>query len=462
MHPVNEEGPFEGLPLLSDQADRLAIQEWVEQRGLGVEVRMISRVFRLTGSLRSDALHSALTALVARHEALRVAFPERGKAGRQEIRPARPFVPDEEDLRDLPEAERLDEALRRAGAYLSRNPDLDGGLLFSAVVYRLGDEDHLLGVSVDHLVADGQSFEILANELWELYAAEAEGREAKLPDQPFTYSDFVRWEAEWLGRDPEPRQLIARFAELLDGIGTNAPVVLPEMRRETNDRYEVGTFDVSLPPETFQLLTEYCRSARTTPFIVLFSSYLCALHARNGRADLTALIPVTRRTQEHLLNLVCFLSTYVTVRVKLDTSVSFGQLTRQVRSAVMESQRLGQVPAPEVTSALAPHMLGRLLERPCTFFDVAPGGWTGGNRQAAGLAVEPAELPGQLQQIESLELFASADAESVDFSVVFPADVFDEEGVRELVDVFTSLVHRFLSSPDTPVEELLPSAARVD
>ncbi|WP_062650034.1 condensation domain-containing protein [Streptomyces maremycinicus] len=458
MRAVNEEGPFEGLPLLSDQVDRLTIQEWVEERGLGVEVRMIGRGFRLTGPLRTDALRSALTALVARHEALRVAVPQRGKAGRQEIRPARPFVPDEEDLRDLPGTERLDEALRRAGVYLGRNRDLDGGLLFSAVVYRLGDEDHLLGVAADHLVLDGQSFEILVNELWELYAAEVEGREAKLPEQPFTYSDFVRWEAEWLGRDPEPRQLIARFAELLDGIGTNAPVSLPKMRRETNDRYEVGTFDLSLPAETFQLLTEYCRSARTTPFIVLFSSYLCALHARNGRADLTALIPVTRRTQEHLLDLVCLLSTYATVRVQLDTSVSFRQLTRQVRSAVLETQRLGQVPAPEVTSALAPHMLGRLLESPCTFFDAAPGGWSGGSRRAAGLAVEPTEVPGRLQQIESLELFASVDDKSVDCSVLFPADVFGEEEVRELAHVFTSLVHRLLSSPDTAVAELLPSA----
>jgi hypothetical protein len=50
----------------------------------------------------------------------------------------------------------------------------------------------------------------------------------------------------------------------------------------------------------------------------------------------------------------------------------------------------------------------------------------------------------------------------VDFTVLFPADVFGEEGVRELVHVFTSLVHGFLSSPDTAVGELLPAVARVD
>jgi hypothetical protein len=455
MRTANEGSRPEGLPLLSDQIDRLAIQEWVERQGLGVEVRMFGRGFRLTGPLDTDALDSALTALVARHEALRAAFPGRGRTGRQEIREARTFTPERVDLTALPEDERADEALRLAGAFLSRNLDLDGGLLMSGVVYRLGEQDHLLGLAVDHLVVDGQSFEILVNELWELYAAVVEGREAKLPEQRFTYADFVRWEAEWLGRDPEPRQMIARFAELLDGIGTNAPVYLPGMLRETNDRYAVGTFDGSLTPETCALLTEYCRSARTTPFVVLFTAYLCALHARSGRSDLAALIPVTRRTEEHLLDLVAFLSTYATVRVRINPSLTFKELSRTVRSAVLETQRLGQVPAPEVTSSLAPNHLGRLLERPCTFFDVAPGGWSGGKREAGGLSVEPTEVPGDQHQIESLEVFASVDDSGVDFTVLFPADVFGEESVRELAHEFTSLVHRFLTAPDSAIGDVL-------
>ena len=450
----------ERLPLLSDQYDRLLVGDWIDRQGLGADVRMFGSGFRLTGPLHVDALRSVLTALVARHEALRVAFPDRGLSGYQIVCPPPEVELTEWDLRDLPDNERWEEAARIVGERLSKNVDLEAGLLLSAALVRLGDEDHLLGLAADHLVVDGEALELLVGELWSMYAAKVGGQAPNLPEQQSTYSDFVRWEADWLRRDPAARQAIALMAQRLDGLGVNPPVLLPGAKRETNQAYTVGSMSGSLPDDTVDVLSAHCQASRTTPFVTLLSAYLCALHVCGNPTDLGLNIPVTRRTEPHLFDLVCALSTHATTRVRLDLSLPFLELTRRVRASVLETFRLGQVPAPAVMATLAPHMLGRLFERPSGFFDVSPAWWSGSGRRVAALSVEPVNVRFQTNQIESLAMFASVIDRRVAFTVLYPADVFDDVSVGDLVRVFTSVVHRCLSEPRSPVGTLLPSLAR--
>src|SRR5207248_2912625 len=120
------------------------------------------------------------------------------------------------DLRDAPAAGRLAAALTRMGAELGDNVDLDGGLLLRAVLVRLDQEEYLLGLAADHLVVDGEAFEILARELWNGYTAALAGEPPAAPPA-FAYSEFVRWEANWLAQDPEPRRITAEVAQHLRG-----------------------------------------------------------------------------------------------------------------------------------------------------------------------------------------------------------------------------------------------------
>ncbi|HEX6969479.1 MAG TPA: condensation domain-containing protein [Micromonosporaceae bacterium] len=447
--------PAEKIPLLSEQADRLAFGAWTEEHGLGEYVRTFGGGFRLIGPLDVEALRSSLTTLVARHEALRVSFPDRGRSGCQIVQQPSGVDLAERDLRDVPEDRRLTEAVQAAGAYLSRNPELDEGQRLRTMLVRLGADDHILALAVDHLVADGGSFEILVDELWTLYSAAVRDERPKLPEQRFTYTDFARWEADWLRNDPEPRQAIARTAELLDGMGLSPLITIDGMKRDTNQDYTVGAVGGRFVDERFERLTDRCREARITPFVALLSAYLCALHSCGGPTDLGLMIPISRRNGEHMTDLVSMLSTHTTIRLRLDPTLSFRELTRQVRSVVLESYRLGQVPAPEVAAALAPHMLGRLFLRPSVFFDVAPSGWSGEHRRIGELAVTPVDVPITVRHIENLTLFASISAQELAFTLLYPTDVFEKRAVDDLVRAFTTVVDRYAQEPSTPVRALI-------
>ena len=100
------------------------------------------------------------------------------------------------DLSPLPEAER-EAALAAALEAEARRPfDLARGPLFRAVLWRLGEREHVLLVAMHHIVSDGWSLGVLVREVAALYAAFLEDRPSPLPELPVQYADFAVVAAE--------------------------------------------------------------------------------------------------------------------------------------------------------------------------------------------------------------------------------------------------------------------------
>ncbi|WP_228984567.1 condensation domain-containing protein, partial [Streptomyces sp. DH12] len=124
---------------------------------------------RLTGSLDTAALRAALADVVARHEALRTVYPERGGVPRQQV--LDPVAPAFETVPTTPG--RLEEDLTRAAR---RGFDLAGELPLRAVLFELGEREHVLLLLMHHIAGDGWSWPPLARDLGDAYAARREGR----------------------------------------------------------------------------------------------------------------------------------------------------------------------------------------------------------------------------------------------------------------------------------------------
>src|SRR5439155_5827203 len=126
---------------------------------------------RLTGRLDCNALQSALNAVVARHDALRTSFttidgtPEQLVAADVSIE--MPLV----DLSDWPESDREAEALHVLQKEARRPFDLSEGPLIRSILVRLAAGEHVLLVTMHHIVTDGWSIGIFHRELSALYSA---------------------------------------------------------------------------------------------------------------------------------------------------------------------------------------------------------------------------------------------------------------------------------------------------
>jgi hypothetical protein len=148
----------------------------------------------LAGPLDPSALEESLREIRRRHEALRTTFTAVGGQPLQVVHPASPLRLPILDLSRLPPAERLGEA-RRVAAEQAREPfHLARGPLFRALLARLGASEHVLILTMHHIVSDGWSNTVLFDELATLYRAYAAGQAHSLPELPIQYADFAVWQ----------------------------------------------------------------------------------------------------------------------------------------------------------------------------------------------------------------------------------------------------------------------------
>src|SRR4051812_14591673 len=134
---------------------------------------------QLTGRLDVPALVRALEEVVRRHEPLRTRFREVDGVPRQEVLDTVrvPFA--EVDLRGAADARhRLAELV---ADWDDRPFDLSAAPLIRAGLARVGDDEHLFRICINHLVADGLSLIVLRTELAALYTAYAAGLPSPLP-----------------------------------------------------------------------------------------------------------------------------------------------------------------------------------------------------------------------------------------------------------------------------------------
>ena len=153
---------------------------------------------RLIGSLDVEALGRSLDEVMRRHEALRTTFPVVAGRPVQVMADAQSVALVEEDLSLLGEEEREAELRRLAAEEAKRPFDLAVGPLVRARLWRLGEEEHALLLTMHHIVSDGWSLGILTRELAALYGAFRAGCPSPLPDLSIQYADFASWQRDWL------------------------------------------------------------------------------------------------------------------------------------------------------------------------------------------------------------------------------------------------------------------------
>ena len=152
---------------------------------------------RLRGDLDRDALKRALDRIVSRHEALRTRFEQVEGQPIQVIAAADIGMVVHEH--DLCASADVDCELARWSAVEAAEPfDLQHGPLIRARLLQFGEQEHVLLVTMHHIVSDGWSMGVLIREFGALYEAFARVLPDPLPPLPIQYADYAVWQRGWL------------------------------------------------------------------------------------------------------------------------------------------------------------------------------------------------------------------------------------------------------------------------
>ena len=343
IEPVDRGGP---LPLSFAQA-RLWFLE--EMGGLGPAYH-ISRRLRLTGTLDRGALRRALDRVVARHEALRTTFAQVDRTPVQRISAEGGFALPEHDLRSESDA---DAALRRLVAEEAKAPfDLAAGPLVRGRLIETAEDDHVLLLTMHHIVSDGWSMGVLVRELGALYAAFARGEGDPLAPLPVQYADYAAWQRKWIGGEALEaqgaywRDAFAGAPELLE-LPTDRP-------RPARVDYAGAGLLMSLDEELTAALKALSRRNGTTLYMTLLAGWAAVLGRLSGQSDVVIGTPTANRGRTEVEGLIGFFINTLAVRVDLSGRPTVAELLARVKARALAAQQNGDLPFEQVVERVQP------------------------------------------------------------------------------------------------------------
>ncbi|HEU4560669.1 MAG TPA: amino acid adenylation domain-containing protein, partial [Longimicrobium sp.] len=319
--------------------------------GLGDTYHIPERI-RLGGELDGVALRRALDAIVARHEALRTTFVE------VEGEPVQRIAPVEESRFHLTEHDLEGHAdaaaeLRRLAAEEAGAPfDLEQGPLIRGRLVRLAEDDHVLLLTMHHIVSDGWSMEVLKRELGALYAAFRRGEESPLPPLPIQYADYAAWQRKWV-----TGEVLREQAEYWKTTLAGVPglLELPTERPRPARQEHAGAYaGVVIDEEVTAGLKELSRRHGTTLFMTVLAGWAAVLGRLSGQHDVVIGTPSANRGRAEIEGLIGFFVNTLALRVDLSGSPTVAELLGRVRARALGAQQNQDIPFEQVVELAQP------------------------------------------------------------------------------------------------------------
>jgi amino acid adenylation domain-containing protein len=404
----------------------------------------VPAAIRIKARLDSDVLRATFKEIVRRHEVLRTAFSEVDGKPFQLILQDVDVPLDAVDLRHLPAAAREYES-RRLAELDARTPfDLRRVPLLRIGLLRLDDDDHVFLVNLHHIVADGWSIGVLAEEFRTIHAAFAQGLPSPLPPLKIQYADFAAWQRRRIESGLVGEQLDYWLNRLRDLPVLDMPTDFPHRAVQG---FEGRTLFATLPIELTEALKRFSRAQGVTLFMTLLAGFNALLQRYTGQDDIVLGEPIANRNRVELEPLIGFFVNSLVLRTDVSGDPTFLELLRRSRDVVLGADANQDIPFELLVEHLKPERtLGRnpLFQVSLQFFSGADGG--------AGAAV-PSNAIHVEKGTASLDLAVDLiDSDSgLIARVEYSTELFTSETIDRLVLHYRNLLEAFVAHPEQPV-----------
>lgn len=385
-----------------------------------------------------ETVDAALSRVAGRHEALRTSFDLEGGQVVQRIH-ADARIP-----LAVHRGATADEASAALSSLAAAPFDLGVAPLARAFLAVGEGGPPVLTLVIHHIVADGETLRILAEDLLAALAAEMAGVSPHLPAAPIEYADYAVWQRRNL-EGPRRDRLVRYWTERLAGL----PEVALPFDRERGGPPRGGVERFRIEAETATRLRAIARQAHTTLFGVLLTAYAAVLSRVSGQRDIAVGLPVSGRTRVEFERVAGLFINSLVFRARLTPEEAFIDAARRVGADLAADLAHQEMPFELLVETLRPPRRVDVNPLFQTMFQlqVAPGGSTAGREPQ----LDRDKLASQLDL--SLILFDTGTG-PIEGGAIFAADLFDRETIGEFVAAFRTLLDGAAAAEQTPVGRL--------
>ena len=425
----------------------------------------IPGVLRLEGPLDEDALRWSLNEIRQRHEILRTTFPEKNGQPYQQIADGLPpfnlsIIP----LDDLPPTRQEAEVERLATEETNQPFDLVEGPLWRVTLLRLSDDDHVLLLTMHHIISDAWSTGVLMRELGALYTAYTSGepsaeltrhasvapKPAVLPELEIQYADFTLWQRAWLTGELLNKHLAYWKKQL-----THAPALLTlptDHPRPAVQSFRGDHLFFTLSKELTKSLHTLCQQQNGTLFMTLQAAFALLLSRYSGQDDILIGTPIANRQQKEIEPLIGFFVNTLVLRNDLEGNPTFLEFLRRVRQVALDAYQHQALPFELLVEALQPER--SLSHNPLfqVMFDLQNSGDE--TPELEGVTVTPMEVS---YPIAKFDLILSMEQQEEGWIMgwwEYRTELFERATIERMTTHFQTLLEGIVANPSLRIADL--------
>lgn len=397
----------------------------------------------ISGSLSVHLLGWSIQEIIWRHEALRTNFVAKSEQPIQVINDEFTFKLPVIDLQELSEVERQTEVLRLRKEEAQQPFDLTQDLLLRAKLLRLSEEEHILLLTMHHIIADGWSLGVFLRELAALYES------IPLPKLSVQYADFALWQRQRL----QGNELEAQLSYWKQQLSGNLPILeLPtDKPRPKFQTFSGKKLPIALPKSLSGALSNISQQAGVTLFTTLLTAFNILLYRYTGQEDILVGVPVANRDLNETKDLIGFFVNMLVLRTNLEENPSFRALLARVREVVLGAYAHQDLPFEKLVETLKPErhpshtplfqVMFALQNTPMPEFTFS------------GLKLQPLEIDNETAKFD-LTFDLTQSETGIHGWIEYNSDLFADNTIQRMAGHWETLLTGIVANPEQKLSQL--------
>jgi acyl carrier protein len=437
----------DGEAALSFAQERLWVFEQLEP---DTGAYNIPRVLRLDGPLDAIALEKSVNTIVERHEVLRTSFHDvNGKPVLSIAKSLTLEIP----LIDL-STQPQDARNERIRELTARPFDLTRAPLLRLALIRLGEYEHILVMTMHHLICDAWSIGVFMRELVECYNSVTSETTPSLPALPVQYVDFASWQRNELTGAPLQKQ----FEYWRHKLAGAPPVIsLPTDRPRPSIRsFQGARRSFIIANEVTEQLKAIARSESATLFMTLLTAFQSLLSCLANETDIAVGSPIAGRNRPETEPLIGYFVNTLVLRADLSGDPTFRESLRRTRETALGAFANQDLPFEKLVEDLNPARTTAYNPLFQVWFVMQQA--FAGRQELNGLAVEYLDSGTTLTR-HDLQLSLWESAKGLEGAFTYSTALFDVETIDCMVEQFKSLLAVVVEQPETRLSDLRSSVS---